>query len=172
MNETSEQIEPRRDFMNPATGEVLTLTSPSEDLGAYLAAVKDLESQVRDYKRVVTDELLRRMDASADWTLHLPGMKLSAPSPAPAEEFDELALREDLLELVDAGRLSIEAVDRAIETVITYKAHKAGINALRKVPGLAEVIARHTRTVEKRRYVTVTTNSRSSSPTMRSTTPL
>lgn len=77
-------------------------------------------------------------------------------SPAPAEEWDALAARSELLELVDEGVLGIEAVDAAFEPVVTYKPRKAGINALKKLGGrVAEILASHSHEVERERYVTV-----------------
>lgn len=151
----STDLEHAQEFANPVTGEVLTLAAPTPDLASYLADVRDLESRIREHKNIVQAEVLSRLDRDRNWTVHLPGLELSAPSDAPAEEFDELALREELLVYVDSNELSIEAVDRAIETVVTYKIRKAGLNALRKSPKLAEIIDRYARPVEKRRYVSV-----------------
>jgi hypothetical protein len=142
--------------ISPRTGEVISLDAPDQDLGGFLNDVRDLESAIRESKRAVHDELLRRMDSAATWTVHVPGLKLSGPSPAPTEEFDELELRTALLTLVDEGVISVEAVDRAIEPVVTYKARRAGINALRKLGGrVAETVTAHARSVEKTRYVKV-----------------
>ena len=152
----STEVAPVPEFANPITGEVLTLASPNADLGRYLADLREFEGRVREYKRAVTDELLARMDRSASWTVHAEGVKLSGASPQPSEEWDGPALREALLDLVDEGVLSIEAVDAAVETVVSYKPRKAGINALRKLGGrAAELVAEHRREVEKQRYITV-----------------
>ena len=143
---------------NPSTGEVLTLESPTGDLGRYLADVREMESYVKEAKNIVQQEILRRMDKDALYTVRVPGagLKLSGSSPAPSEEFDELALREALLVLVDEDVVTIEAVDRAVEPVVTYKARMAGIKALRKLGGrVAEVIDGHSNTIFKTRYVRV-----------------
>lgn len=154
----STDLQPVEEFVSPATGEVLTLASPTPDLAGYLADIRDLESRIREHKRVVTGELLARLDRNAAWTEHLSGgLKISSPSPAPVEEFDELALREELLQCVDRGELSIEAVDRAVETIVTYKARKTGINAIRKIsPEMEQLVNGYRRMVEKDRRVTVT----------------
>lgn len=142
--------------VSPRTGEVLTLDASTEDLGGYLADIREHESLLREGKNLVGGELVRRMDEGACWTLHTGGLKLSAPSPAPAIEYDELALRESLLQLADEGVISVEAVDRAVEPVVTYRARKSGINALQKLGGrVAAVIDAHANEVSKTRYVKV-----------------
>jgi hypothetical protein len=143
-------------LVNPSTGEVVELDGPTESLAEFLADMREHESLCREAKKLVTREVVSRMDKSATWTLHVAGLKLSAASPAPTEEFDGPELKEALHALVEEGVLSIEAVDAAVETVVSYKPRKAGINALRKLGGrVAEVIAEHCREVEKDRYVSV-----------------
>lgn len=145
-------------LVNPATGEALTLDSPTEDLGRFLADMREHESLWREAKNVVQGEIRNRMDQQKKWTLHVPGLKLTAPSPAAGtpEEWDGAALRSELLELADEGTLSIEAVDAAVEVIVTYKVHKAGINALRAGQGApAEIVDRLAMRGEKPRYVTV-----------------
>lgn len=143
-------------FANPLTGEVLCLTSPSLELGRYLADIREFESVIREHKRMVSRELLARMDKSASWTMRLEGVTITGQSPAPAEEWDGAELREALLALVDDGLLTIEAVDAAVETVVTFKARKAGISALRKLGGeVAGVVNRLCRSEERERRVTV-----------------
>jgi hypothetical protein len=143
--------------VSPITGELIQLDADDATLAGYLADVREHESLLREAKTLVGSELLRRMDAAATWTIHLPNsVTITAPSPAPGEEFDELALRTALLELADEGVITPSAVDRAVEPVVTYKTHAVGIRALRKLGGrVAAVVDFHARPVEKRRYVTV-----------------
>ena len=144
-------------FANPITGEVLTLASPDRDLGSYLADLRDFESVLREHKRIVTRELLERFDKQASWTHRFEGLKLTSSSPAPVEEWDGAELREALLALVDEGVLAIEAVDAAVETIVSYKPRKTGINALRKLGGrVNEIVESLKSEVEKDRYVSVT----------------
>jgi hypothetical protein len=150
-------IQPSTHLVNPATGEALTLESPSPDLGRYLADIREIESVVREHKRIVSRELLARMDRTASWTLRAEGLKIVGQSPAPPEEWDGAELRQALLKHVDAGRLSVEAVDAAVETIISYKPRKAGITALRKLGGpIAETVNGLAHTAERERRVTVT----------------
>jgi hypothetical protein len=143
--------------VSPRTGEVLTLDAGTDQLAGLLADFSEHEAVVKESKRYVQDELLRRLDSAAQWTMHVEGgLKISAPSPAPAEEFDELALRESLLQLADDHVIAIEAVDRAVEPQVSYKARKAGVNALRKLGGrVAETVDAHARSAEHKRYVRV-----------------
>lgn len=142
--------------VHPDTGEIITPESPPEKLGAFIADIRSHESEIRELKQVASRWLIAQMDKAASWTLTVPGLKLSAPSPQPVEEFDGPALREALLDLVDEGVLSIEAVDKAVETVVKYEPRKSGINALRKRGGrVAAVVDAHAREVEKARYVSV-----------------
>lgn len=143
--------------VSPRTGEVLTLDAPLDDLGQWLDDVREVEGRIKDEKRAVQDELLRRFDKQALHTHHLAGgLKLSSPSPVPAVEYDALEMRTALLELVDADVLAIEAVDRAIEPITEYKPRKTGINALLKLGGrVAEIVREHTREIERARYVKV-----------------
>lgn len=149
-------IERAVQFANPLSGEVLTLGSPSEALGDYLADLRELESVLREHKRVVQRELLSRMDHSVSWTIRAEGLKITGTSPAPVEEWDGFELRSELLKLVGDGLLAIEAVDAAVEIVRTYKTHKTGINALKKLGGpVSDTIESLKREVEKERYVSV-----------------
>lgn len=143
-------------LVNPSTGELLTLDSPTEDLGRFLADMREHESLCREAKRAITREVVARMDKGATWTLHVEGLKLSSQSPAPVEEFDGPALHEALQFLVDEDVIGVEALDAAVETVISYKPRKAGINALRKLGGrVADVVDEHRTVIDKDRYVSV-----------------
>jgi hypothetical protein len=146
-------------IVSPATGEVLTLESSTDDLAEWLLDVRDWEAQAQAAKRVVSGELLSRLDKTASWTQHFPerGIKISGDSPAPSEQWDGAELREFLLELVDDEVITIEAVDAVVETVISYKVKKAGINSLRKLGGRAgEVVDALCREQERDRRITVT----------------
>lgn len=143
-------------LVNPATGEQFDLDAPTETLGQFLVDVREFELLVREHKKVVQRELLARMDRQAKWTEHVAGLKLVGSSPAPSDEWDGAELRTTLLELVDAGVLSIEAVDAAVETRVTYHPKKGGVNALRKLGGqVAQVVDQLARPVEKERHVRV-----------------
>lgn len=147
--------------VNPFTGEALDLqTAGVDDLARFLDDIKDYRSRLNELKNLIDREVLRRQDQNAAWTTRAGGYVLKGSSPAPGEEYDALALRSELLGLVDEGALSIEAVDAAVETVVAYKVRKTGVNALLKLGGVvAQIIDRHRTVTEKTRYVTVSRES-------------
>lgn len=150
------ELVPATHFANPVTGEVLSLDSPTEDLGAYLADIRDLESRIREEKAIVNRELLARLDKQRKWTLPLGnGLKISAPSDEPGEEWDGAQLHEALCDLADDEVITTDAINAAVEIVVEYKVRKAGLNALRKNPRIAELIAPFCRQAERPRYVKV-----------------
>lgn len=152
----STQVAPVANFANPVTGEVLTLDSPDVDLGRYLSDLREFESVLREHKSMVNRELLARLDKRRSWTSHLPGMKLSAPSPKPDESWDGAELHARLLEFVDRDELDIEAVNAAVAIVTRYEPRKAGINALRKGGGpVADVVNELCVESERNRYISV-----------------
>lgn len=143
-----------------AQGQVVPLHEASEDLiASVLDSIKDAESQLREAKSLIGQEVLGRMDRSASWTLHVAGgLKMTAPSPAPVQTWDAEGLRRDLLGLVEAGAISQEACDGAVSEVVTYdlKAHAGGIKALVKLGGVvAQTVARHQSEHERSRSVSL-----------------
>ena len=145
-------------IVHPLTGEAFALPDLTDALLARLLEdVKEYEWRLRNVKRAVSDEALRRMDRTASWTLHAgEGFTLKGASPAPVEQFDVVALRTDLAQLVADGLISDEAMNNAVEEIVDYKARKRGIDALRKLGGIvAETVNRHASNVEKQRYVSV-----------------
>ncbi len=142
--------------VSPRTGEVIEIDAPTKALAEYLLDVREHESLLREAKNLVQGEVLRRMDFEKKWTLHVPGLKLTGQSPQPVEMWDGLELREALSPLVDAGELSVEAMDAAVETIVSYKVHKRGINALRAGGGeAAEIVERLCNTTEPARRVSI-----------------
>jgi len=144
-------------LFDPQTGAELDLSLCSDATLANLRdMIRDAEDEQRQAKRQIDGEVLARMDRNASWTLKVPGFELSAPSPAEKSEFDAPALHADLMAFVDDGLLSVEAVDAAVEQVLTYKPRVRGIEALRKRGGaIAEVIAKHEQKIEPTRRVTI-----------------
>lgn len=145
-------------LVHPLTQEAIDLVgAPNDLLARFLSDLRNSELALKEAKRIVSDEVLRRQDHAGEWTTRAEGgWVLKGQSPEPVKEYDELALRSELLELVDRGVLNIEAVDRAVQTNITYKAREDGLNRLRKLGGeVAEIVERHTHRSERRRYVSV-----------------
>ena len=133
-------LQQSQQIVNPRTGEALTLDSDTSDLAQYLDDIREFRNVLMEADRYVSRELIRRLDADAKWTKHVPGFKVSGPSPAPKEEWDGVDLYTELSLLVDRGVISIEAMNAAVETETVYKPKKAGINALRKLGGEARAV--------------------------------
>lgn len=147
----------RIQLADPHTGELVDLHVATEDvLARALDTLADRQREMSSWKQMISDEVLRRMDASASWTIHANGLKLTAPSPAPQVEYDAAALRVALDDLADAGRFDHEAVERAVERVVTFKVHAAALKALAKLgDDVALAIATHATNLDKRRAVRV-----------------
>jgi hypothetical protein len=141
--------------MNPLSGELVPLDSPTDTLGRYLADVREFEQGLRSAKRQVSDELLARMDADACYTAHLGDVTVEGDGPGRVE-YDAEGLWHALRPFVDAGTITEAALDRAVERVWTFKSKAAGIKALLKQGGrLAGVVEQFSRPSEKPRNVRV-----------------
>lgn len=122
-----------REVTNPATGELVTLDAATDVLAGELEGVKELEANLRSYKRAIGDELLTRMDTEARWSWRGAGLKLQAPSPN-VVDYDGEVLWRELEPLVRDGVIGEHAFAAAVERDYAYKAKKAGITALAKLP--------------------------------------
>jgi hypothetical protein len=121
-----------------------------------LDALVEHKRETASWQRLIADEVLRRMDAAARWTIHAGMLKLWAPSPAPSLEYDARGLHDALAWLAEQGRFGREAVERAVEPVVTFKVHAGALKALAKLgPGVQAVIDQHTSAVERTRSVSV-----------------
>jgi len=122
----------------PYTGEALVLRElPNEQLARLLDGARDFErAELRQFKQEVQDEILRRMDREASWTVHAEnGWKLSGKSPG-GVEYDVDALRKVLAELLVEDRITAVAVEKAVKAKpVEYTVQKAGVNALLKLGG-------------------------------------
>ncbi len=129
-------------LLDRSTGETVALHEAGDDLLAdALDHLDEARRQVADARRIIGDEAIRRMDARALWTMSAGGRKLTAPSPAPAVEWDVALLRKVLSELVEDGVIGEDAADRACEPVVDWKVHAKGITALERIPGVADRLA-------------------------------
>jgi hypothetical protein len=132
-------LEPRRSAVHPVTGEVLDLGRlATDELAEALNAVQTVSGQLKETKAAVDAEMLQRFDQAARWTVHVPGFKLSAPSPARRVDYDVGKLASTLDELVTDGSISTEARDSALEVEVVTKPKVAGLNALKKLGGRVE----------------------------------
>lgn len=143
MTEIVKYERPAAPVMNPATGELVDLADPTDVLARQRADIREVESQLQEFKRILDREIIDRMDADATWTLRVDGLKVEAPSPAPAEEFDAEALWNGLHSIARDVPLSEAAIHAAVTEERTYKVSKRGVAALRKLGGqVAKVIDR------------------------------
>lgn len=153
---SGQELVTRPEALIPGTGEVIDVRAAETSVLAEaldrLSEVKQMEASAR---RVIADEVLRRQDADASWTTHVEGFTLVGQSPA-REEYDAEALAAVLRGLVELSMISAEAAGAAIESVLTWKPKKAGINALLKLGGeIAEAVRSCAITVDKPRQVRV-----------------
>lgn len=136
-------------IVHPATGEILDLGGETGDLVRWLQEVREMEAQIRDVKRLVTRELIARMDRDARYTLQAGGCTVKGDGPTPPTVYDGEQLRHALAEYVEAEVITADALDRAVEVTQEYKPRAVGINALKRLGGgVAETIEQHARPKE------------------------
>lgn len=119
---------------NTFTGEAIDLDAPTEALAKDLLYLRELDTERKQLVRAVSDELLARMDKSAAWTLHFPGLDLTGDTPKRREYKPERVLKV-LEELVADGTIRKEAAQKAIERKVSYSVKKSGVNAIKKLGG-------------------------------------
>jgi hypothetical protein len=144
-------------IIDRATGELIPLTdAPDDALASLRDYLKDLRSRIAEANALLDSEVVRRMDQDRCWTIHAGGLTLTAPSPAPAFEWDAPGLYSDLEAMVADGELSERAFLAAVDEVVGYRVKAAGVNALLKGGGpVAEIVKAHRTEVEKPRRVSV-----------------
>jgi len=144
--------------VNPITGEALALRDESTDTLARLRdEIRDARNALNEWANQIDAELTSRLDHEARRSAQVGGYKIETTAPT-VWSTDELALREALLELVEAGVISREAVDAAVEVVEVPKARRRGLTALHRHadPRVRAVVAAHDReVVNPTRRVTV-----------------
>ena len=136
----------------PYTGEAIALNAMGDQqLAALLDEIREFTYEhLAGFKRDVQDEILRRMDANAEWTLRTGEWKLTGDSPA-RTEFDVNELRAALLVAGCSDELLAKAIVPKTEWVVS----RSGLNSLRKLPGLAAAIESCERPTTRQRAVRV-----------------
>lgn len=139
---------PQGGVLDTDTGEVYPTIqeTPTLVLARILGKVQheiDLTLEVLyDAKRALGGELIDRMDKQGEWTVSAPGVKIVAPSPsAGTEDWDAELLDEILDALIEEGVLDRDAKLRAVTQRSVLHVDKRGVNALLKIPAVAERIA-------------------------------
>jgi hypothetical protein len=133
-------------LIDPNTGEVVPIgDAPAELIAHVMGRLQRTIDEATELRRDLGRHILPRMDQNASWTVHTRGVKVSAPS-AKAEswEWNAELLHELLDGLVNAEPplISRDAALRACSTRIEYVTHKAGLNALEKIPPVWRIIIR------------------------------
>lgn len=117
---------------NFRTGELLVLSeATTSDLADARRAVSDQRQECERLARVIDRELTHRLDFEGRRSATVGGFKLTGTAPT-REVVDGEALHAALTTLVEAGAISAEALERAVEVVTTYTPRKAEVNLLRK----------------------------------------
>lgn len=127
-----ERVQEDLQLVNPATGEVVLLNAPTNEIAAAVDATRELEGRLREFKGRLNAELLDRMDKAATWTARGGGYKVSGDGPR-QPNYDGPKLAAALRPLVEAGVIEKAAMLKAVEPAVEWKAKKAGINALLKL---------------------------------------
>lgn len=130
-----ERVTTHTSIAHPATGELIDLDGGTDYLAAYLSEIRELEGQLRELKRALSEEVLVRMDAEATWTVHAGKYKLTGRSPDPELVYDGEALFNGLHSIARDIGLSPDAINGAVHEERVYKVSKAGVNRLRKLGG-------------------------------------
>lgn len=145
-------------LVDPDSGEVVSLAdAPDTLIAAVLRQLKIAQEDLRDAQRGLGAVLIDRMDREGAWTVGARGVKVSAPSPAAgAIHWDAELLHEILDGLVADNVITRDAALRACSTKLEYVTHAAGLNALAKISGVGDKIARAKRQAEpKPRTITI-----------------
>lgn len=118
--------------VNYATGEVLVLSeATTTDLADARRAASDKRGECESTARLIDRELTHRLDFEGKRSATVGRYKLTGTAPT-REVVDGERLHQALTELVEAGALSQEAADEALEVETTYTPRKAKVNILRK----------------------------------------
>lgn len=102
-------------------------TATSEALAQYVTNVQAIREDLAAAEKVVSDELVARMDRDAKWTLHVGDPKvqvweITAPSPtAGTEVYPPDMLETELRQLVERGTITVDAADAALKRIVTVK---------------------------------------------------
>lgn len=140
MSAEAEEVGQEITVANPATGVVVELAGPTDMLAAAIDECRDIENRLRDFKRMIADEILRRMDHEGTWTARVGHFKVSGDGPR-GDTYDGERLWKALEPLVADDRIAVAARLKAVEPETTYKVKKAGVNALLKLgPEVVEAV--------------------------------
>lgn len=144
---------------NRETGELVRLDAAvaTTDVAEVRLAASRAKAAIDADLREVDEFLTSRLDHEARRSATVGSYRIEGSAPDEWET-DAKPLRAELLAFVEAGVLSTDAVDRAVEVVEDLEVSRAGVNALRNHPDeqVRQVVEKYDRKVPaKRRRVTV-----------------
>lgn len=149
MGYSSNVSEPSTELVVAGVGELVDLTDAAQCVTA-LAAIRDLEQQLRDAKAALTDAIVSEAMRLGTKTLELPsGMK--AVVSGGTETIWDVEVLERLL---DAG-LPRERFDELVTVEVTTKVNAREADRISANPDYAEIVERAKTVVDRPRYVTL-----------------
>lgn len=144
-----------RPLANPSTGEALTLDADTATLAEWLKQIDDFSKETKFARQRISEEIVRRMDLEASWTMREGNLKLTSRSPEQIDyDVDSLGLA--LVGLMNDGLITKSAAEACIKEEKKLTVLKQGVNALLKRGGqVAEAIRACQVQVDKPRSVRV-----------------
>lgn len=134
--------------VNPLTMEIVPLDGTIDELAAVIDGYAEFTRLAQEARKLVGEELIRRMDRAGTWTHRAGEFEITAPSPtAGTEVFDPEKVREAVKALLADDLIDPEAGLSACAIAVTLevgadsprdgtiKVKKRGLEALRKMGG-------------------------------------
>jgi hypothetical protein len=136
--------------------------APADQLARMRANLTRLRHQIDDASLRLDAELVERVDLAVrsgeitNYTVHLAGYEIKAPSPSAGGKVDDDMLHEAMLAQAEDLDLSVEAIEGAFEPRVHYKRRVAVFNTLARArPALNALLARHTAPPRTRRATVI-----------------
>lgn len=109
---TEIEAAPSTEVVNPVTGEVLDLSSATDELlGRILEQARDVEGGLKGFKKAIQIEVHRRLDGEGRWTREAGPIRLVGQGPL-TPDYDPGRAREALEVLRDEGKISEATLER------------------------------------------------------------
>ena len=133
MTDVAKYERPTTQLVMPATGEVIPLDAPTNDLARARDEIRDLEGVLRSMKALLDRELVDRFDKENAKSVKAGGYEVKVDPPM-VWATDGRALRKALFDLAAMGVLSTEAVNDALPTELVVKPARVKLKALHEHP--------------------------------------
>lgn len=102
-----------RELLVPATGEIVSLSAPTDVLAGAAAQMRELENELARVRSVVNDELTRRLDHENLRSADVGDYTITVDAPG-GVDWDVNKLEDELSRLVELGVISDAAMERAL----------------------------------------------------------